>query len=218
VKNAAKPVLWGLLFVGLGALSFWVSSWLFAPSPSREDALFANINKSTAKASGSQQATVSAHEDLEPEDEPVSLLSSAMHPKFVEFLYTPRVQLGLEVADVEMIETRLLAELPPQGSVKFEDPREAELAARYAIVRALHKAHTNHGIAEILVPRLALVYKKLLQSPQYSVFFKAQSLRNLAVVGIAADELERDRFLQGVDPRIHRIATMDDIDALWSEE
>ncbi len=213
-----KPVLWGLLFVGLGALSFFVSSWVFTPASSNEDALFANLNKSTAKASGSPQGAVSGPQSLEIDTEPMSLLSSAMDPKFVEYLYSPRIQFGLEVSDVEMIETRLLAELPVQGSVKFEDPREAELAARYAIVRALYKAHASHGIAEILVPSLTMIYKKLLQSPQYSVFFKAQSLRNLAVVGIAADELERDRFLQGIDPRIHRIAVMDDIDALGSEE
>ena len=218
MKNAAKPVLWGLLFVGLGALSFWVSSWFFTPAPAKEDALFAGPNKSTAKAAGPSRGGVASDPSSESEVEAATLLSSAMHPNFVDFLYTPRFQLGLEVADLELLETRLLAELPAEGSVKFEDPRDAELAARYAILRALHKAHLNHGVAEILVPRLTTIYKKLLQSPQYSVFFKAQSLRNLAVVGIAADELERDRFLQGVDPRIHRIAAMDDIEALGSEE
>jgi hypothetical protein len=219
VKNAAKPVLWGLFFVGLGGLSFLLSSRLFSPPPPSQDTLFANLNKSTAKAAAPGGGSASlASNDASDDDELVSLLSSAMHPNFVEFLYTPRIQVGLEVSDVDMIETRLLAELPAAGSVKFEDPREAEVAARYAIVRALHKAHVNHGIAESLVPRLTTIYKKLLQSPQYSVFFKAQSLRNLAVVGIAADELERDRFLEGVDPRIHRIAAMDDIEALGSEE
>lgn len=142
-----------------------------------------------------------------------------MDPGFVDFLYSARVQSGLQASDIDMIETRLTADLPPSdGGPSYGDTRETELAARYAMLRALHRAHVEGGIDGALIPRLAEVYKKLLQTRDYSLHFKAQALRNLAAVGIGGDELARDNYLAGVDPRIHRLAAMDEIQDLGTEE
>ena len=227
MNSQIKTLSFLLLCFGLGALGYFVTSWATSPADvesshfaqiSTHDATEHNADASPAGLGAEAVESSVPVRDALRDTEELSLLSSALNPGFVEYLYTARIQAELDEDDVEMIETRLLAELPPYEGDKYQDPREAELAARHAVLRALHKAHAGAGVKAGLVARLATLYKKVIVSSQDALYLKAQALRNLAVIGIGVDELERDQFLRDVDPRIHRLAAMDEIQALGTEE
>jgi hypothetical protein len=201
----------------LGAIGYFGASAFFGPRDARQEPLLAvgeSLKGEDPRGSAAPSLPVSSASD--PQD--LSLLSSALEPGFVEFLDSPRIQRELSAKDVDLIELRLLSDLPAMKGSKHQDPRDAELGARVAILRALQRSHLTGGIDGARVPELTALYKKLLQAQQYGLHFKAQALRNLATLGVGAEELAQDGNLDRLDPRIHRLAVMGELDALVSEE